>query len=552
MAQMFPERLSDAVRDDRSRRAEVRLYDALERAAPSDWRVFHSVAWLSRDRAQELRDGESDFIIVHPRSGLLIVEVKGGGVEQDGRSGQWWSTDAEGQPHAITDPFAQAARGKHALIAHLRETPAFRDRWVPAAHAVAFPDLGRLALPTGPHAPPELIITGEDLERIGERVEEIVRYASPAPETRFDARDASEVERLLAPRRRARVPTAVAAREADRQIVTLTEAQYRVLDFLSRVRRVVVSGPAGSGKSLIAAEQARRLAGQGFRTLYVCFNRPLADVMAAELGASGASVHTFHDLCRRLGSQAGLLDDAYVQDASPDFFERLPGVLLEALERLPDVRFDAVVVDEGQDFEAEWWALLELAMSDPEGSILYVFQDETQRLADGDHTLPADLTPITLDGNVRNTRAIQQLAGRFAPRDPPSHAAPDGRPVKFVKLTGTDELEPVLSTVLHGLVREEQFRPEEIAVLSGRGRASSVLTNRERIGAYRCGPLPVLPGVVAVDTIRRFKGLDSRVVVLVEVDHLLDQPALLYVGITRARTHLVVLGAREAIEAMGG
>ncbi|MCK9496507.1 MAG: NERD domain-containing protein [Dehalococcoidia bacterium] len=130
---MFPERLPARLRDDRSRRAEVRVFDALAEA-PAGWRVFHSVAWLSRDQTGDLRDGEADFVIVHPSYGLRVVEVKGGGIEVDGRSGQWWSIDAAGEQHAIHDPFAQAARSKHALVAKVRELPGFRDQWIPAAH----------------------------------------------------------------------------------------------------------------------------------------------------------------------------------------------------------------------------------------------------------------------------------------------------------------------------------------------------------------------------------------------------------------------------------
>ncbi len=549
MALMFPERLPERVRNDRQRRAEVRVYDAFA-DAPNDWRVFYSVAWLSRDQTQELREGEADFIVVHPHLGLLVIEVKGGGIERDGSSGSWWSVDAQGDAHAIHDPFSQASRSKHALIAKIRELPEFRDRWVSAAHAVAFPDLGHLTAPAGMHAPAELVICAEDLPRLAERIEEIYRYSRPPNEQPLGAAHAATIERLLAPTLHVRAPLAVAAREADRAILTLTEEQYRVLDLLTRVRRVAISGPAGSGKSLLAVEQARRLAEQGLRTLFVCFNRPLADAVGAGLGSvERLHVHTFHDLCLQLGQEAGLVDGDYIDHPPPGFFDRLPEMLLQALNDRPDLRFDAVVVDEGQDFEAEWWTLLELALNDPTAGILYVFHDDAQRVTEGTSSLPADLTSIPLTHNIRNTQTIHRLASRFSPASSEADG-PEGRAVEFIELGTTDQFVPTLSKALHRLVREEQFRPEEIAILSGRGRATTSLAGLERIGAYRCGPLPVLPGVVAVDTIRRFKGLDSRVVVLVEIDHLAEEHGLLYVGTTRARTHLVVIAAPETIHSL--
>src|SRR5690606_26546270 len=104
--------------------------------------------------------------------------------------------------------------------------------------------------------------------------------------------------------------------------------QYRMLGVLSRLRRVAVSGPAGSGKSLLAAEQARRLAEQGMRTLFLCFNRPLADALSAGLeGSEYLRVHTFHDFCHRMAQEAGLLPEEFVEERPPEFFEGLPDLL---------------------------------------------------------------------------------------------------------------------------------------------------------------------------------------------------------------------------------
>lgn len=187
----------------------------------------------------------------------------------------------------------------------------------------------------------------------------------------------------------------------------------------------------------------------------------------------------------------------------------------------------------------------------PSAGILYVFHDDAQRLTDGASTPPVGLTPIPLTRNIRNTQTISQLASHFSSGDSESEGH-EGRAVEFVEVADANQLTATLSKVLHRLIRDEQFRAEEIAILTGRGRATTALAGLERIGAFRVGPLPVLPGVVAVDTIRRFKGLDSRAVVLVEIDHLTDEPELICVGITRARTHLVVLATPETTALMQG
>lgn len=546
MASMFPAPLPTKVRADRSRRAEIRVYDSLAASSVPDIRAFHSVAWLSRDGRGEARDGEADFVVIHRRFGLLILEVKGGGIARDGPSGKWWSTDVDGAAHEIEDPFDQASRSKYALLKKIREIPAFHDRWISIVHAVVFPDVARVGVSLGLHAPPEIVISGGDLPLIVQRIEEIYRWSGA--EMPLSEGDCKELERLLAPSFVMRAPAAVAARHADAQIVTLTEEQFSVLDLLSRARRVAISGPAGSGKSLLAMEQARRLAGQGFRTLFVCFNQPLAAKVAESLhGEPLLEVHTFHDFCRSMAVRAGLMPSGYTDPNPTEFFAGLPGQLLESLERRADLRFDAIIVDEGQGFDTEWWALLELALADAKHGVLYVFHDDSQQVRADPQAIPEGLTEIHLSKNLRNTRQIHTLAQRFSADSDAQAVGPEGRPVAFAEVASGEALAGVLARVVDGLTREHGFRAEEITVLTGRGRDRTALAGVERIGVHRCALPPTLTGVIGLDTIRRFQGLDSRVVILCELESVLDSPGLLYVGITRARVHLVVVGEVQTL-----
>ena len=90
-------------------------------------------------------------------------------------------------------------------------------------------------------------------------------------------------------------------------------------------------------------------------------------------------------------------------------------------------------------------------------------------------------------------------------------------------------------------------------IATGRSREKSVLGRDDVIGAFSicCGEIPER-GKVVFDSIRRFKGLERPVAILVELEDVLDSPELLYVGITRANAHLVVVGRGEVIVRMGG
>ncbi len=145
-----------------------------------------------------------------------------------------------------------------------------------------------------------------------------------------------------------RNPLSLQTAEDDREIVRLTEEQFHLLRFLSRRRRVAIGGCAGAGKTFLATEKAKQLAREGFRTLLTCYNRPLADHLAlVTAGTENLEVLGFHQLCYRFAKEAGLS----MPTANDHVFqEQYPDLLLQAASLLTDRLYDAIIVDEGQDF----------------------------------------------------------------------------------------------------------------------------------------------------------------------------------------------------------
>ncbi len=531
------------------------MFDAFAGQLPDDFAVFYSVAWLNRSRDGTLNDGETDFVIGHPDRGVLIVEVKGGGIERDGASERWWSIDRTGTRHRIKDPFEQARTSKYALLDKLHDQRDLRGRWIEIGQAVVLPDCSGADAYLGPDAPRQITAFAEDLGAMRRWVEGAFAAYRSDRANDLGEKGMRAIERVLAPTFELKTPLSASLRRDEQRILTLTEEQFAVFDLLSRTRRVAISGGPGSGKSVLAAEKARRLAEEGMETLLVCFNRPLADhLQHAFASEENLTVHTFHSLCKDLAEEAGLLDPGWRDHPSPEFFsDQLPPLMLEALDTLPKRRFDAIVADEGQDFEAGWWELLQLAERDPGNGILYIFFDPGQNVRGTEEALPPGLLPpLTLSRNLRNTMAIHRLARRFAAGQELDPEGPEGRPVEYIAVSGKLETERALSRLLDRLVRREGIRPEDVAVLSGRGQDHSMLTGRERLGAFRCAPPPPREGSLVVDTVRRFKGLDSPVVVLVEIDELLDSQELMRVAATRARSHLAILARADSIEKLRG
>src|SRR5262249_49143392 len=142
-------------------------------------------------------------------------------------------------------------------------------------------------------------------------------------------------------------------KDTEEEIIRLTEAQFKVLDQLSRNRRFAVCGGAGTGKTLLAREKAIRLANSVMHTLLTCYNRPLADFLASTtVGVKNLTVLGFPQLCDHMAKEARIEISSEVYDRTY-YEEVLPNALCDAFKKIPKARFDAIVVDEAQDFH-EW------------------------------------------------------------------------------------------------------------------------------------------------------------------------------------------------------
>ena len=267
MAQIYPERVPESVLKDPQRRAERRVYSALN-ALPDSFTVFYSVAWLSYP-AGGARDGEADFVVAHPDLGILILEVKGGGIEFSAATGTWTTTDRFGDVHPIKDPVEQARTSKHTLLSSLKTLPGWGNLWLTTGHAVVFPDSDaprdalRLDLPS------QIVIDRSGVDDMETRVREIFAYyAGQDGQIGSLGKDRlALVTGLLARSFQLRTPLGVELAYEDEQIIELTEQQMGMLRFVANHRRAAIQGCAGSGKTMLAVEKARQLAAQGHDVL---------------------------------------------------------------------------------------------------------------------------------------------------------------------------------------------------------------------------------------------------------------------------------------------
>ncbi|MEO8247387.1 MAG: NERD domain-containing protein/DEAD/DEAH box helicase, partial [Chloroflexota bacterium] len=400
---------------------EERLAAALERDLKPPWRIYRNVAWLEKRPGTEPQDGEADLVLAHPDRGVMVIEVKGGGIRRL-EPDRWESRDHAGAAHPIKDPFKQVTGAMHRLRRVCEALPAWPVASVRFARAVALPDSAYDHAMTA-DGPREIVIDHDDLATAGRRVEAIWDWWSRSGDATAEGAPLTvagleALDTLLA--RPLEIPSPLIARvAADEERIALAAQQFAALDMLSSQRRAIVLGVAGSGKTLLAAEKARRLAAQGMDVLLTCFNRPLSEHLAATVGQlPGLTVSTFHRLAESLGQEAGLIGPSPAHDTA--YFETLPDILDRALGKLPEHRYDAIVVDEGQDIDSVWWIPLLDLLRDREHGIVYVFGDANQDLYHAREpdelgvVMPEAPPTYYLFEDRRCTRSIHEFAAAYA------------------------------------------------------------------------------------------------------------------------------------------
>lgn len=554
MATVFPAQLPDAILRDPKRDAERLVYDALRDKLGPKFKVFYSVCWLSRNAKRGAAEGEADFIIAHPELGVIVLEVKGGAIRRDGASGLWYSRSKANIEYEIKDPIAQARRSKHSLLDKLMSLPGHRWRSPRLSHAIAFPHCERVASLTW-DCPPDLILCASDLGTVDRWVEGVFEYWDGEQEacTPLNDERMRDLQAVLAPTisvKETRTLLGSSLSDADKEIARLTRQQANVLRGLNLNRRVSVTGGAGTGKTTLALGKARLLASEGFRTLLTCYNRPLADhLMHCAQGQNDLVVMDFHQLCAQWSKAAGLKPTRYPSD--PDYWsEELPALFVESITCPSNRRFDAIVVDEGQDFSESWFVALQLALSDTEGGILYIFSDDNQRIYRPRNTFRSEFVSLALYENLRNAKPIHKVAAGFYRGNELQASGPDGPQVEFIEAKDGDAQERVLSKILHRLIREEKVSASNIAVLTGRSVETAVCGRKGAFGTFGwTRDVREHSDRVLFESIARFKGLERQVVVLCEIDDLVasSREESLYVGLSRARGHLVVVGSSATL-----
>lgn len=542
---MYPAQLSKHILDNPRLSSEVRVYERIRDKVPGDYSCYYSRSWHEADGDGNELDGEADFIVAHPEHGLLFLEVKGGRVSCRETDGQWLSTDRDGFTFKIKNPIAQARTSKYHVLKRLIQNRRLGGRFLRVRHGAVLPGSARPQRALAPDAPLEIVAFGDDMDSLDRWIVRRMTEGVDAREKQLGPEGMKALEELLASHFELRAHIGTSLADDAKTIERLTGEQAWILDSLEDNREMAISGGAGSGKTVLAIEKAVRSAGDGCRTLLTCFNAPLAKHLQEVCkDRQNLIVASFHSLCRALAVQAGIQLPTNAGQAL--FDTHLPEALIEAVGRKPELGFDTIVIDEGQDFRDSWLNALRLTLKDGEGHF-YVFFDDNQRLFSRDDSFIEALpqSSLALTRNLRNTRRIHALLTKWHEGRRSTAIGPEGERVGAIECRTSDLALSRVAERIAQMLNSGQVTPGQIAVLTGHS-ADNLAIPGKIAGIETCRSDSPSAGRIVFDTVRRFKGLSRPCVFVVGLEGLTD-PELIYVATSRANLLLELVGTAEDI-----
>jgi len=548
--------------------AEVKLYKAFREKLPKTFVVFFQVGWVLRNQNQKAEDGENDFLIFCPNYGYICIEVKGSsGIKFNAKKRIWSSFNRKNREwNPIKDPVKQAEEAKHATLTKIKKSAEYQKYskpYIDNGHAVFFPELKDISQIESPTLPRALIGHHESLKNPQLWLQLVTNYWN---------KNNKEPPNILLPilkRTFARsfevFPLLSTSLELHKKArLKLTNDQMRILNLLKNRNRVAISGGAGTGKTIIAVEKAKRLAEQGLKTLLVCYNRQLADHLNLSTKAtSNLQVMSFHYLCwiqskkfNEANRDRDVLDEAKKTYPGQDEYNvQMPTALALTADN-PAFQFDAIVCDEGQDFREEYWLPIEFLLKDSETSPLYVFFDDNQNIYSRVKSFPIEIKDTySLTDNCRNTTEIHNLAYKFYQGEWVNPPENPGAAIKQISSSSMQYQAKDIALEINNLITNENIKPEDISILilhsKGKKIKSNLITSEPLTGSNNW----IIEGfqgknTVLIDTVKRYKGLESEIVFLWGIDDI-DLSLLgdlLYVGISRAKSILYLVGSNHNCE----
>jgi hypothetical protein len=518
--------------------SEVEVYNLLNLVEFGD----EAVAFSSLNLAEHdyKKWGEIDFVILSTL-GLIVIEVKGGFVSTDSRG--IWRYESRGRQtvERLESPMAQASSAYFSLVkSHIDPavgSSAFKK--VPSGFCTILaktPLVAARALTGGPEMPVELVGSSEDLRSpaaLSDFIDRVLDYWRNRPPYAVGEWSKTEVEligKTLRPCFERVPPLSLSAARIRQEQFALTEEQYRTLDFADRAPRLMCTGGAGCGKTLLAME---------------CLRRERASDPVLVTGTPSLAAH--------------------LRASAPADAARILSIDEVRAGRAGNRRYGSMIVDEGQQItDTESIKILGARLTGGiEGGRWRWFADpNNQVLKNGSFDpvvhawLESQSYPGSLTRNCRNTPQIVSMVETLTGADAGSRQmAGHGPAVEFAVGDSTDERVLSAARKVKEWLRDPDIQPSQIVILSPNplelsvagkiAEAAAVPLRRWRPGWDTLAGYPRTMGFATID---EFRGLETPFLILSDMDAgIADVARWFYLGLTRANFSAFVVADPRSV-----
>lgn len=525
MAKIYPE----IEEDYHGSYGEFQIFESLKQL-PNDWYIYHSLNWKDRSKNGRITWGEADFVIFNKNYGILVIEVKSGGISF--KDGKWLQTRLDNsEVNEMKNPFNQANRSKYKLIDEIDYKLPYGDRCF-IDKAVWFPSISNAELDNA-NLPLEydrkLILTKESLNNPLQSILSIYNFYNSTRYTMLSRNSENLILETIMPSFNL-VPSASNIKdEADYVFYQLTNEQKKVLDFISDQQTVAIQGSAGTGKTFIAVEQAKRLSADK-KVLFLCFNRFLYYHLDNKCKLDNVDYYNLHTFLSKYSSDDISTDDRCLKALKNIDFEN-------------DLDYQAIIIDEAQDISDK--VLIEFyEICKRLNYNLYLFYDKNQMLFQ--NKLPKCLEEfdckLTLTKNCRNTlKIVQTINSVFNINTSANGFSISGVMPTFYFIES--DIQDKLNNIINDYI-SSGFDQKDITILTLTTEEDSCLKGINRIGKFEINHESNDSGIFFT-TSKKFKGLESNIIIVIDFDasqyNDYEYMKNLYVSLSRARQRLSLI-----------
>lgn len=516
---------------------EMKVYEAL-RTLSDQYTVFYSLSWVGINEKRTV--GEADFVIVHPAKGIFVIEVKSGEIEY--KNGEWIQTNTKSGQSKRIEPYVQARKSQFELLDRLNQ--GIRDFRIPMmCYGVWFPSVDiseKATLP--PESPKEITLDRLSLENPEKAINGAFAYwAEKYRQVGLDQSQLQKVINVLCPHFHVVPRLKTKIEEMEETYIQLTRQQAALLDFLEEQKTAVIHGLAGTGKTVLGVEKAKRLAAQDEQVLFLCFNSFLRDALKKNNTIPNVTFHNAHSLAYEIMGQS----DSPIDEVLEEFEEFLEEVFDEE-----SWEYSNIIVDEGQDLDDRLLnRLYELVKL--KNGCFYVFYDRNQYIMK--NQLPKWIEDaecrLVLHKNCRNTAEVFKTSCSIMGLENVTFNEVHGEIPAARFYTREDEEEKIVSDFIKR-VMDEGLDPSDVVILTAKTIESSWIDLGKKYAGQELS-CDGEAGKILFTTIRKFKGLEAEAILIVDAQmSALTNPEnrrLLYTGSSRAK-NLLNIAMLEDIE----